>query len=758
MELFSGILLLMAVVCIPPGTGWADSSDGGSIPSFTPNASLEFSIGSIGGQVKIDGKLDEAFWHQAARLSNFCEVEPGENIKPKVETEAYFAHDAEFLYMAFVCHDADVSAIRASICDRDRIFQDDFIGIMIDTFTDNQNGYEFFVNPHGIQGDLKRTSDNEDSSFDTIWESAGEINGRGWTAEVAIPFRSLRFPDSHEQTWNLHVLRVRPRDSREQISWAPLSRDENCLFCQAGKMTGLQGVNKGRNIELLPYVIGSQYGGMEDPDIQSSHFNNDNPNGDAGFGLKYGLTPNLTLDFTYNPDFSQIESDAAQIDVNTTFALSYPERRPFFLEGRDIFSTDINAVYTRSINDPIAAAKLTGKSGKYTIGYIFAQDDNSPLIVPFDDWSEGAAGGKSVSNIFRVKRDLLSDSFLGLMFTDRRLTSGSNSTFGLDGRLRFKENYILTAQALGNFTREPDDLALSNDFSYPDTTFDRGRHTSAFDGEDFTGTGIESTFRRSARHWNFNLFYADMSPTFRAENGSVFNNNYRNLSTWNGVTFQPNNRILDNFEPQFNWGIKHNHDGAFKDTWIQPSIWVRFKKQTGLWMGYMWSEERFKNVRISGISRLQGDINTNFSELISGGGSIRYGRSIARGEDIPFLGHERVYELWTTIKPTCQLRIVGEYTFAKMLEPNGSDEYYSGYVARVRLTYQFTQRLFLRMVSQYNDFADSFEFDPLLSYKINPFTVFFLGSTHDTRNYGHGLGYRQTDRQFFVKFQYLFRI
>ncbi len=735
-----------------------NNSNGESIPPFTPNTNLEFSISKTGEIIQIDGRLNEPFWKRAAKLTNFCEIDPGDNAQPKVRTEAFFAYDADFFYMGFICHDQNPGQIRASVCDRDEIFSDDCVGIIVDTFNDQQTGYEFFVNPHGIQGDLRRTHNNEDSSFDTIWESAGEINSVGWTAEVAIPFRSIRFPDSHEQEWRIHIIRIRPRDSREQISWAPLDRDESCLFCQAGIMRGIEGVNKGRNIEILPYVIGSQYGGLDDADDPGSNFTNDDINGDAGFGVKYGLTPNLTLDFTYNPDFSQIESDAAQIDVNTTFALFFPERRPFFLEGSDIFSTYVNAVYTRSVNDPVAAAKLTGKVGKYAIGYIFARDDASPFMVPFDDWTEISLGGKSFSNILRVKRDILSDSHIGLLFTDRRFSKASNSVFGFDSRVRFKENYILSGQVLGSYTKEPNNLELSSGFNFPDTTFNEGKYTSAFDGEDFTGLGFTVNFNRNARHWNFNVWYNDANPAFRTDNGFVTNNNYRSLGFWNGVLFQPNNRLFDMIQPQLNWGLEHNHEGVFKDTWIQPSIYLRFKKQTSLSMGYIWSNERFKDVLVEGIRRFWGNIDTDCSEILSGGAYTQFGRSVARGVDTPFLGHERYVEVWATLKPTSQLRINFSYMFARMLETASGPDLYSGYITRTRLTYQFTRHLFLRLVTQYNDFAKAFEIDPLLSYKINPFTVFFIGSTHDMLDYGGPTGYKQTDRQFFVKFQYLIRV
>jgi hypothetical protein len=595
-----------------------------------------------------------------------------------------------------------------------------------------------------------------------IWESGGQINSHGWTAEAAIPFRSLRFPDSYEQEWLIHILRIRPRDSREQHSWAPISRDENCLFCQAGTIRGMQGVNRGKNLEVLPYAIANQSGTLNDEDDPRLGYADGNVGGDAGVGVKYGLTPNLTLDFTMNPDFSQVESDAAQIDVNTTFALFFPERRPFFLEGRDIFQTQ-NLVYTRSINDPMAAAKLTGKVGKYTLGYILARDDTSPFIVPFEDHSEIAVGGKSVSNILRVKRDVLSDSYVGFIATDRRLSDGSNSLFVLDGDVRFLEDYRISGQFGYTHSEEPNNTELSSDFA--DTTFGEKNYTSVFDGESFFGRGLRLELNRSARHWNFSVWYNDASPTFRADNGFYTSNNNRNGGLWTGVLFRPNNRFLEMVQPQFNWGLEYNYDDVFKDTWTSPSVFIRLKKQTSMWFGYLSSRERFKDVLIKGIRRFEGNVDTQATEMFSGGAYWRFGRGIARGEDPPILGQERVYEGWGTFKPTSRLKTNLNYTFASMKESASGPDLYSGYVFRNRLTYQFSKRLFLRLVTQYNDFSQRFEVDPLVSYKINPFTVFYLGSTHDYRDFsndedlaGAVQGFKKTDRQFFAKIQYLFRM
>ncbi len=741
-----------------------------SSAAYRPNINFNFSVPRLVQSIRVDGRLDEPMWQTATKLTGFLEVEPGDNCRPKAETEALLAYDEDYFYIAFYCHDDNPAAIRANLTDRDNMFGDDFAGVMIDTFQDQQNGYEFFVNPRGIQGDLRRTRNNEDSSYDAVWYSGGNVTDSGWTAEMAIPFRSLRFPDQDVQSWGIHVFRNRPRESREQMSWAPISRDNDCFFCQAGTMSGMTGVNQGKNLEVLPYVLASQSSGLAGADDATFLWENDEPAGEAGFGVKYGVTPNHTLDFSYNPDFSQIESDATQIDANRTFALFFPEKRPFFLEGADMFDSNMDIVYTRSINDPELAGKFTGKSGRNTVALLSAWDETSPYIVPFEEQSLAAAGKGTYSNILRVKRDVLTESYLGLMATDRRQADGdgSNSTFGGDAIIRFNENLRVDAQVMGSYTREPNDSTMSADF--PLITFgDQDQYDSYFNGEEFAGFGSEIDLVRSGRHYNANLWYDDYSPTFRADNGFVTQNDYRLLGLWNGYMFQlDNNPIFERIEPAVEAARKYNYDGEFKDTWVMPAIWFRFKKQTFLWSGYLWSEERFAGKLVEGIARWQFDVDSNFSKYLSTGFYGNLGHSVVRDRSNPRLGDEWSYGAYVYLKPMSQLRFDITYDAFQLDELNGGARIFDTFVSRGKLTYQFSSKLFLRVIGEYVDDTEAVSLDPLLSYKLNPFTVFFLGSSHGFDNFEDDAGttaieiaqpgYKQTERLFFVKFQYLFRV
>jgi hypothetical protein len=768
-----GVVSGFCVALLTPASGSAGevASNPPVDPSaYRPNAVLAFDVPKLAQAIRIDGRLDEPMWQTATKLTGFVEIDPGDNCRPKAETEAMLAYDDENLYIGFRCHDEKPSAIRANLTDRDAMFGDDFAGVMIDTFKDQQNGYEFFVNPRGIQGDLRRNRNTEDASYDAVWYSGGRVDETGWTAEIAIPFRSIRFPDQDLQSWGVHVFRNRPRESREQMSWAPISRDNDCFFCQAGTMSGIAGVNQGKNLEVLPYVLASQSSGLVGSEDATFDWANDDPAGEAGFGVKYGVTPNHTLDFTYNPDFSQIESDATQIDANRTFALFYPEKRPFFLEGADMFDTNMDIVYTRSINDPELAGKFTGKDGPNTVAFMSAWDETSPYVVPFEEQSLAAAGTNTYSNILRLKRDVLTESYLGLMATDRREADGdgSNTTFGGDALIRFNDNFRVNANVMGSYTREPDDSLMSADF--PEIDFgDQDQYDSFFNGEEFAGFGAEVDAVRSGRHYNATLWYDDYSPTFRAESGFVTQNDYRLLGLWNGYLFQlENNPIFERIEPQLEAARKYNHDGEFKDTWLMPALWLRFKHQTYLWNGFVWSEEVFAGTLVEGIARWSWDLDTAFSKYVSAGMYGNLGHSMVRDRANPRLGDEWSYGVYFNTKPLSQLRCDITYDSYRLDELDTGARIYDTFVSRAKLTYQFSSKLFFRVIGEYVDDIESYSVDPLLSYKINPFTVFFVGSSHAFDNFEDDPGttpveiaqpgYKQTERLFFVKFQYLFRV
>ena len=577
---------------------------------FMPNITPSLEIRRVAAPIRIDGQVDDAGWQGAARAKNFAEIRPGDQAKPPVETEALIAYDDTHLYLALIAQD-DPQTIRSSLRDRDQMWSDDFVGIMLDTYGDGAWAYEIFANPLGIQGDARWTPQNEDDGFNIIFESKGKVTETGYQVEMAIPFSSLRFPDKPAQTWRATFFRTHPRDSRRQYSWATVSRDNPCFPCQFGTLIGIENVKPGGKLEVLPSIVSNQTGEIRNSSDANSGLKNSKIDGEAGLGIQYSFTPSLIAEATYNPDFSQVESDAAQIDINTPFALFYPERRPFFQEGSDLFDTWYNAFYTRSINNPSFAGKLTGRMNRSSVAYLVARDENTPFILPFEDRSAVLATNiKSTSNVFRFRQTFLEDSYIGVLGTDRRIEGGGSGTLvGADGILRFLKNYRFEWQALYSRTEEPNNTAL-----YGNTLrFDGEAHTAAFDGESFNGSAVYASFERDARHWNFDFDYWASTPTFRADNGFVFRNDDRRATLWTGYTLYPNTKLVDRYSPSIVLGRFWNTDGVRKDNFIVPGINLQFKAQTNVNLSYVISTERFNNIVFDGIRRVQLNVNSDFS-------------------------------------------------------------------------------------------------------------------------------------------------
>lgn len=737
----------------PPGSNGRDAD-----AEWSPKERPSLQVTDRQGAIEIDGDLTDPGWQGAARATDFSETFPEERGKPPVRSEVWVTYDESNLYLAFLAYD-DPSSLRASLRDRDEMWSDDYFGVLIDTYGDAAWAYFLFANPLGVQGDSRfATAGGEDDGFDIIYEAEARITEIGYQIEMAIPFASLRFPDREVQTWRVNFWRTRPRGSRATYSWAALDRDEQCFLCQFGTLTGIEGAKPGGALELLPSVVASQSGALQDASDPRSGFDEGGLDGEVSLGARYAFTSGLTAEASFNPDFSQVESDVAQIDVNTTFALFFPERRPFFQEGSDLFETFFDVVYTRQINDPQFATKLVGRLGRTNVAYMAARDENSPLLLPFQERSFIGQAARSISNIARVRQTFGSRSYVGALITDRRFENGggSGTVAGVDGVFRLFDNYRLEYQLLASHTREPDAAGATSDLE--GETFDGGRHTGVFDGESFWGYAQYTSFERSARHWEFDFDYWASSPTFRADNGFESRNDYRRVSMWQGVTFWPGTALVDRFTPgvyvQRNW----NWDGVRKRQIIEPNLSFSLTAQTSLNFWYDIVEERFGGVDFGNVNHWGMFVNSNFSDPVRLGFFLSTGRSIARNEDPVVLGEGTNGEVFATFKPIQRLVIQPSVQFAELSELRSGDQIFSGYILRMRSTFQFTRELFLRLVVQYNDFAESLSVEPLLTYKVNPFTLFFIGATSGYENFDDPNEFAQTSRQFFAKFQYLFRM
>lgn len=740
---------LFAIVLLLTGSPISAQTD------FVPNNKPVLHVQRCAGDIEIDGELRDSGWDNAVKAGNFAENTPRERVKPPVETEVLVTYDDDNFYLAFICYD-DPSTVRASMRDRDEIFSDDYVGIILDTYGDAAWAYEIFVNPLGLQGDLRWIpGGDEDIRFDIVFHSRGRITDQGWQVEVAIPFSSLRFPVKSIQEWRATFWRNRPRSDREKSTWAAIDRDVPCFPCQFGTLIGFENAKPGSRLEVLPSVIGFQSASLRNPQNPRSALENTDPDAEVSLNLRYLLSSDLTADATYNPDFSQIESDAAQVDVNNNFALFYPEKRPFFQEGSDLFNSFSNIVYTRSINDPLFAGKLTGRLASRTaIGYIIARDEHSPQLLPFEEYTALAEVGRSVSNIVRVKQSIGEDSYLGAIATDRRIDDGGSGTvLGADVNFRLNKKYRIGAQLLASHTEEPENSALFGDASL----FDRGRHTAAFDGEKYWGNTAYVGLTREARLWNFELEYRQVSPTFRADNGFIFRNNQREGSFWTGLFFRPRSKTFIEVTPTIAIGRIWNYSGPRKDEWVSPELSLLLPAQTSVQLGWLYSRETFQGSFFPGIRHYRMYVESRFSDPLSLGGQIKRIKYIARRLEAPVLGHGWEIEAFFSLKLFQRLIVRPEYSYEELNNPETDEKIYSGYILRTQLNYQFTREWFLRLIVQYDNFNRVMGVEPLLSYKLNPFTIFYLGSTHSYQNLRETRDMIQNSRQFFFKFQYLLR-
>src|SRR5688572_10412502 len=349
----------------------------------------------------IDGVLNDEVWQNAAVFGDFLQTSPGDNVAPTHPTEFMMAYDSKNLYMAYKIKQ-DRSTVRATVARRDNIFNDDYVLVYIDTFNDQRQAYVIFFNPLGIQADGTYTEGRgEDYSVDLLMESNGVLTEDGFTIEAAIPFKSLRYEAGKDKKWGLHIFRRVKYKNNEYNSWMPNNRSISGSLNQAGLITGLDGIETTRQLEINPSFTVSESGRRtrftfdDNPD---GRFVNGGVKGVFGLTVKFGLTPTTTLDFAYNPDFAQVEADAPVSTANVRFPIFFPEKRPFFLERIDIFQSGMNVVNTRAIVDPDIAAKLTGRRGKNTFGLMYASD-NAPGNFSIDE-------RQSLANCQNVRTDL----------------------------------------------------------------------------------------------------------------------------------------------------------------------------------------------------------------------------------------------------------------------------------------------------------------------------------------------------------------
>ena len=712
-------------------------------------------------EIDIDGRLDDPGWSEAALLTGFSQFDPTEGIPATQATEVLLLVSEDAIYFGVRAFDDNPDGVRATMGERDTFYRtEDYILFVLDTFNDQRQAYSIVTNPLGVQQDglwiegrVGRFGRNFgppiDWNPDFVWDSEGRMEDWGYAVEVRIPFKSIRFPESAEQEWGLQVFRKIQRSGFEE-SWAPVTKDVANRLTLSGSLSGLRDLDRGLFLELNPVLTGTRQGTY---DAGANAFTREPVSGEFGLNAKYGLTSNLTLDATYNPDFSQVEADAGQIAVNERFALFFEEKRPFFLEGTEIFTMPKNLVYTRSIINPVAGAKLSGKAGSFQLGYLGAIDE-----VGFGDLME-----RPVVNLLRARRDLGGTSTLGFVYTDRT-TSGDayNRMLGFDGRFVMARRYTLTVIGAGSRTA-----------------------VSGNDPE--TGSYLSLQLQRASPTLTFNLDFEDVAHGFDAGSGLIPRVGDTRLQSRLEYNFRGGpGALVEQFRPGFDASFFWDHDSfwgreLFEESEVRYGFTTSFRNNLTVLLAANARRYDFRAADYDGLFIDDGRGGTTpfvadqdpFG-LLHGAGGFFWVNSwdVVRGRLRWGWGQDAVFDLrygvpievgtgWNAdaavyVFPTRHLSTEFGLRYQNLVRQSDGTLALEAVIPRMKTQYQFNRALFLRAIVEYgaqlrHDLVDpvtgqpllgcgargcsarsgsdrnDFGIETLLSYEPTPGTVFFVG-------------------------------
>ena len=716
-------------------------------------------VPDIATPITLDGRLDDPAWAHAAWITTFYETWPGDNVPPPVRTAVAITYDAHFLYLGVAAQDPEPTRVHAAYTDRDNVMSpDDYVGFVLDTRGDGRAGTLLRISPRGIQADgvfneaQYALGNPDDLTPDFTWDARVAMSDSGWSAELRIPFTSLRYPKREHQTWGLIVHRVYPRDFVHSIFSVPMPRGSNCFLCHEQRIE-LGGLPAGGGLLTVPYATA-----QADRTTRWS----DGPSAlRAGADVKWTPGANTALDLTLRPDFSQIESDVTQLGVNTQFALFYPEKRPFFLEGSDLFQTPLQAVYTRAITAPDWGARATGELGGTAYTLLVARDrggDGGSVILP------GAVASSLVPQDFASNvgvartRTAFPGGFVGVLATDREIAAsgggGHNRVLGPDLFWNVSGADQLGAQLLASDTRVP---------LRPDVT-------PVWNGSASTSGAVDLTWHHLERHVEWFGDYREVGDRFRADAGFMPQVGVRLINAWaNAAILPPASGTIN---------------------WISPWVrWQRVVERAGGGGGATVSEYRYAGIQLGGVHNLNFQLRYSDERLRAGDALLprRYawmffdlapGRRLARVQVVARLGGDvdvanartgRGGEVWDSVvvHATDHLELQGQSDVAWLDLPARGRLFTAG-VERLRATYNVTPRAALRLIVQnvritrdpalYQSPVPAVEgrltLSALLSYRWNWATAAYLGWGDDReRSAAEGGTFAPGREQLFVKVQ-----
>jgi hypothetical protein len=704
----------------------------------------------LDNQITLDGVLNNEEWKNATVVPLNYETEPGNNIKPIVKTTGYILYSEKFIYVGFRAESKE--AIRASIRKRDDdgFWNDDVVGINLDTYGDARNNIFLGSNAYGSQFDIRmlNTIDEEkryDTAFDIEYESTGTISGNSFFVEIKIPFSSIPFPNGNNQKWKFHLFR-KYRDYMIQNS--KNDRDDPCVTCQNKDEVIFNNITIDKKIELLPY-ISSNISGTSDSGEEKLNYQKLKT--DVGIGINVELSKNLSLELTINPDFSQIEADVTKIDANSSYSLSYPEKRPFFNKGTDILklnSEDLQPFYSRSINDPIFAAKLLNQGKKSRFFLLSSMDNNSPYLIAGNDRSYFGEGGKSLVNVFRYQRLFKNGSKLGMISTSRYYEGGGyGNLFGFDGLFQITKNIRFSFDLIKNYNLEPNTNWIDSNDSFSE-------YSVKLNGEKFNGSAMYLGFLRSTENWRTYLGYKYIDPEYRADVGFVVKNDRKWLTFYQGYEKYNDKNFVKKTFYGIQSDILYNFNNQLEVVSIDGIFRAELKGNTYLTYTYDFDVfKRYLDNKFKSFGTNKIFIRSNPIELISFNSMLNFGRDIAYNSDNPKVGKEIVFFTNITLQLNNNFSISNSINFSRLKNIENNDFYFKGYVYRLNTKYQFNKFLGIRLTSEFNNFNDSFFIQPLFEWNPNPFTIFYVGGNQNFLN--NDENYFLNNSQFFIKFQYL---
>lgn len=701
------------------------------------------------------------------KVENFIQREPYDGRPATQRTEVYIGYDQRRLYAVFLAFDSDPGLIRANMSPRENIGGDDTVEMTFDAFNDQRAALTFRSTPLGVQWDARWTEGSSrragfDTTFEAVWDSEGQLTDQGYMVKMAVPLRSLRFPDTLEQLWRVQFARQIPRLSEEAF-WPAYSIAIEGRLNQTALLSGIRDVSPGNNSQIIPFIFARQIDALEPGAAGGPKFDKSTEQ-DVGVDAKFVFNDAFVLDLTLNPDFSQVESDEPQVTVNERFEVQFPERRPFFVENADFFETDSTLVFTRRIVDPEGGLRFTGRSGNYGFGAIMINDESPGLNRPTGHVLDGE---KANIAIVRGYRDINERDRIGFLLTDRELGDGYNRVASLDALIRINESWLTQLQIVGT------------------------------DSEPFTGGESKTGYQRNillnrvGRTLNTHTHFIETSKDFRTELG--FQNQYFAADT-SGL----HNRVNLNFYPEnsslTSWGtalmivyLTDQHD-VRTYTQVDPSVNFRFATSN---IGASWSDrtEVLRPQDFAGIITNQVyDTDTwrfNYSntslQTLTFSGSYQAGTTINRVPLrglLPTVADTSRLDLDVLWRPLDRLRVSNTYLHTELESRNGGTKIFSNEIIRSNWNYQFTPELSLRFIAQYEETDagpatrliddKNLNFDVLLRYVINPWSAFYVGYNSNQSNFDiievegerelvvtNDL--RRDGNQFFVKFSYLFQ-